>query len=69
MSQLTVGKVTRSIHRFKDYAEDFMRADMNTYDDRSAVFFDFCKPDPAMTVIHAQLTENPNGKRVSPEWH
>ncbi len=59
MTQLTLGQVTRSIQRFKDYAEDFVNADMNTYDDRSAVFFDFCKSDPAMSVIHAQLTANP----------
>lgn len=60
MNQLTVGQVVRSIQRFKDYADDFVNADMNTYDDRSAVFFDFCQIDPAMSVVHAQLTTNPN---------
>lgn len=60
MQQLTVGQLSRSIQRFKDYAADFISADMNTYDDRSALFFDFCKTDPAMSVIHAQLTTNPD---------
>ena len=67
MTEFTVAQVSRSIQRFMDYADDFINSDMNTYDDRSSMFFDFCKSDPVMCLIHNQLINNPNVNLK--EWH
>jgi len=60
MSQeLTSGKVRRSIQRFSDYASDLLKSDMNTFDDRIRMFFDFCSSDEVFSRIHRQLLSVP----------
>jgi hypothetical protein len=58
-NQLTSGKIRRSIQRFSDYASDLLRSDMNTFEDRIRMFFDFCSSDEVFSQIHQQLLSVP----------
>ena len=55
MSEFKARQVQRSIQRFRDYAQDLISADMNTFNDRINVFLDFCQQDPVFSEIHQQL--------------
>ena len=56
MKNFTVGKIRRSLQRFKDFAGDLSRADMNTFDDRLSLLMDYCKNDEVFQIIDKQLT-------------
>lgn len=66
MSDIKSGQVKRSLLRFRDYANDLIIADFNTFDDRFNQFIEFCSMDSVFTSIHSQLTSNPNVNFV--EW-
>ncbi len=50
----------RSIQRFRDYADDLLRSDYDTFDDRLKQFVHFCGNDEAIRNIHEQLINHPN---------
>ncbi|MHB8929817.1 MAG: hypothetical protein ACYC5R_04390, partial [Melioribacteraceae bacterium] len=52
--------VKRSIQKFRDYANDFIKSDMNTFDDRLNVFVHFCVTDEVFSKIDLQLSSNQN---------
>lgn len=55
----TAGQFRRSVQRFGDYANDLLRADMNTFDDALNVFLEFCERDEVFSSVHAQLKSVP----------
>lgn len=55
----TSGQIQRSVRRFRDYANDLLRSDYNTFDEALRVFVHFCESDPVFSDIHAQLSSVP----------
>lgn len=53
------GQVLRSIQRFMDFAADLIQSDCDTFDDRLALFIDYCKSDEVFRDIHRQLQSFP----------
>jgi len=67
MNELSVGRIRRSLKRFEDFAGDLVRSDMNTFNDRLKLLMDYCKSDPVLSMIHAQLISMPGVDFDS--WH
>jgi hypothetical protein len=54
-AQFTSGQIRRSIQRFNDYSSDLIHSDMNSFEDRLNMFFNFCLTDEVFAVFHIQL--------------
>lgn len=48
-------KIERSFRRFRDYSEDLLNSDYNTFSNNLNIFIDFCENDEIMRIISAQL--------------
>ena len=64
---MRVGKIRRSAQRFVDYANDLLRSDMDTFDDRLNLLIHFCSTDPMMSHLHEQMLNHPKIDFAS--WH
>lgn len=64
---MRVGKVRRSVQRFVDYANDLLRSDDGTFDDRLNLLIHFCSTDPLMSHLHEQMLNHPRIDIAA--WH
>src|SRR5438552_2086643 len=60
VNEPTVGQVRLALRKFRDYGQDLLYADFNTFEDRTAVFLKFCRTDPVFSGIREQLVSNPH---------